>query len=103
MVAMSPRRKVAAPARSSSASRSLTVFNAPLTRSCTLSLGVTSTPLASTVFCAAIWLTMASNGKPSWANFLCESTMLIFSSCTPNGSTLATSGTRSSCWRTRSA
>ena len=48
---------------------------------------------------ASTWL----KSRPSCARRFCEISMKIFSSCTPNSSTLATSCTRSSCWRTSSA
>jgi len=102
-VAKSPRRKVVPLARSSRFSRSLTVAMAPVTRTCRLSVGVTSTPVALMLFCSDSCCTMASNGMPSWANFLWEKMILIFSSCTPNSSTFDTCPTASSSWRTLSA
>lgn len=102
-VAMSPSRTLVVPERNCSSSRFLMEASAPVTRTCRLSLGVTSTPVDSTAFCVLIWLTMASKVRPSWANLLREMVMFSFSSCTPNCSTLATSGTRSNCWRTKSA
>lgn len=57
----------------------------------------------SMAFC---WLSCASTAamsRPSCARRFCEISTNTFSSCAPNSSTLATSGTRSNCWRASSA
>ncbi|MCY1528631.1 hypothetical protein D9M68_637430 [compost metagenome] len=80
-----------------------TLVNWPPTRTCTTSSGDWIVPALSTAFCEPSCASTALKSSPSWARRFCEISMKTFSSCTPNWSTLATSFTRSSCWRTSSA
>ncbi|MCY1242713.1 hypothetical protein D9M72_556960 [compost metagenome] len=89
--------------RSTRFSRSSTLANWPDKRTCRLSVGVTSTPLPVRLFCCEIWSAMALISSPSWAKRAWLNSMKTFSSCRPISDTLATDGTRSSSWRTRSA
>ena len=93
-VATSPRRKVRPLARIGKSRISSTVAKPPLTRSCTRSLPVSKNPVGVTAFCASIACCTASSGTPRVASLVLDSSMKIFSSCTPSRSTLATSGTR---------
>ncbi len=66
------------------------------------SVGVSKTPAAATTFCVASVWKICAGSMPSVASFALDSSMKIFSSCSPMKSTLATPGTRSSSARTRS-
>jgi hypothetical protein len=79
------------------------VLNCPATRTCRFSLPAFSTPAPSTAFCAPICAMTWFMSRPSCARRFCEISTKTFSACAPKTSTLATSGTRSRRWRTRSA
>ena len=109
MSAMSPRRSVLAwpeallTARIGRRFRSSTERSAPCTRTWKFCVPASSRPAPSTAFCADNWATTWFMSRPNWASRFCEISTKIFSACTPNSSTLATSGTRSSWVRTCSA
>src|SRR5690606_31967192 len=69
----------------------------PVTRSCTLSLGVSTKPDALTAFCASSACCTACRGTPSVAALRLDSSIQIFSSCKPSSSTLPTLPIRCSC------
>ncbi len=80
-----------------------TLVNWPPTRTWTTSCGDWIVPALSIAFCEPICASTALKSSPSCATRFCDTSMKTFSSCTPNCSTLATSFTRSSCWRASSA
>ena len=106
---MSDRRSwLAAPvagltARIGNRPSSSTEPNCPATRTCRFSRPAFITPAPSTAFCAAIWATTWLTSSPSCASRFWEISTNTFSAWAPKTSTLATSGTFSRRWRTRSA
>ena len=95
--AKSPSLKLLPLARRGMFSKSFAVRIEPVTRTCKLSLGVTSTPLPSTAFCSLICAIMLSIERPNCANLRVENSINIFSSCTPYSSTLETDFTLNNC------
>jgi hypothetical protein len=78
-------------------------WNCPSMRTASRSVDVFSAPAPSTAFCAFIWASTWFMSMPSCASRFCEISTNTRSACTPYSCTLATSGTRSSFSRTRSA
>ncbi len=67
------------------------------------SVGVSKLPVADTAFCCASAANTTAGSMPKVASLALASSTKIFSSCSPTRSTLATSFTRRSWLRMRSA
>ncbi len=75
----------------------------PVVRRKILSLGVSNAPAGAIAFWVASAFTIVGTSTPSVASLVFDSSMKTFSSCSPKNSTFATSGTRRSSARIRSA